>query len=143
MSMWPPIRWSKPSKRHVDEDAWLLPHPSAHIRLTMLTMGFPVLPVLRGQGRITDDEQIFRVLLLGRLRKVKAPMMTVSPSMTITLLWAIACSASIIVGTPWFARKSAEEYFSVRWLLSRMTWTWMPRLCASSRALAIGAEVKE
>src|SRR5215475_14190404 len=74
--------------------------------------------------------------------KVKLPVRTVLPSMIITLLWAMACSASIMVGTPWFARKSAEEYFSVRWLLSRMTWTWTPRLWASSSALAIGAEVK-
>jgi hypothetical protein len=29
----------------------------------------------------------------------------------------------MFVGTPWLARKSAEEYFSVRWLLSRITCT--------------------
>ncbi|MDP2725054.1 MAG: hypothetical protein Q8O44_02155 [Syntrophales bacterium] len=42
-----------------------------------------------------------------------------------------------------FLRKVADEYFWVFWLLSRTTWTLTPRLWASSRALAIEAEVKE
>ena len=41
-----------------------------------------------------------------------------------------------------FTRKSASLYFSVRWLLSRMTWMLTPRLCASTSALAMGAEMK-
>src|SRR5262245_32487808 len=49
----------------------VLPHPAAHIRLTMLPMGFPILRVLCGQGWVTDDQQIFRILLLGRLGEVK------------------------------------------------------------------------
>jgi hypothetical protein len=60
-----------------------------------------------------------------------------------TLLCAMAWVASIMVGTPWLAKKSAEEYCSVRWLFSRMTCTWMPRLWASSSAFVMGAEVKE
>jgi hypothetical protein len=39
--------------------------------------------------------------------------------------------------------ESTEEYFSVLWLLSKMIWTLTPLLWAASRALAIGAEVKE
>jgi hypothetical protein len=46
--------------------------------------------------------------------KLNDPVITTSPSMIITLLCEIAWLASIIVGTPWFARKSAEEYFSLR-----------------------------
>ena len=41
------------------------------------------------------------------------------------------------------ARKVAEVYFSDRWLLSRIVCTFTPRLCALTRALAIGADVKE
>lgn len=37
---------------------------------------------------------------------------------------------------------TTECYFSVCQLLSRTTWTFTPRLCASTSALAIGAEVK-
>jgi hypothetical protein len=112
------------------------------MRLTMLPMGVPVLRVLRSQGLIANDQQILRVLLLGSFRKIETPRMTVSPSMIITLLCEMAWLASIIVGPPWFARKSAEEHFPVRWLLSSMTWTYMPRLWAFSRALASGADVK-
>src|SRR5262245_33972085 len=42
-------------------------HPWAHIRLTMLPMGLPVLRVLCGQGWVTENQQIFRILLLSRL----------------------------------------------------------------------------
>jgi hypothetical protein len=108
----------------------------------MLPMGVPVLRVLRSQGLIANDQQILRVLLLDSFRKIETPRMTVSPSMIITLLCEMAWLASIIVGPPWFARKFAEKYFPVRWLLSRMTWTYTPRLWAFSRALASGADVK-
>lgn len=43
---------------------------------------------------------------------------------------------------PAFLRKVAELYFSVRCDLSRIAWTFMPRLWVSSSALAIGADVK-
>jgi hypothetical protein len=36
----------------------------------MLSMGLPVLRVLGGQGWVMDNQQIFRILLLGRLGKV-------------------------------------------------------------------------
>ncbi len=74
--------------------------------------------------------------------KLKLPVMTVASSITMTLLWAMACLASIFVGIPTLTRKSASLYFSVLWLLSRMTSTFTPRLCASSNALAMGADVK-
>ena len=45
-------------------------------------------------------------------------------------------------GMPALATNVAEEYFSVSWLLSRTTVTLTPRLCASTRALAMGADVK-
>jgi hypothetical protein len=40
-------------------------------------------------------------------------------------------------------RMSQEEYLSVRWLLSKRTFTWTPRCLAATSAFAIGAEVKE
>jgi len=40
-------------------------------------------------------------------------------------------------------RKSTEEHFSLRWDLSRMTWIFTPRRCASTTDLATGALVKE
>src|SRR5581483_8066105 len=46
------------------------------------------------------------------------------------------------VGMPACWRKVAEEYFSVRWLLSRITCTLTPRSWAATSALAMGAEVK-
>ena len=75
--------------------------------------------------------------------KLKLPVMTVASSIIMILLWAMACLASILVGMPTFTRKSTSLYFSDRWLLSMMAWTFTPRLWASSRALAIGADVKE
>ena len=38
---------------------------------------------------------------------------------------------------PKFTRMSASEYFSVRWLLTKMTCTLTPRLCAASKTLAM------
>jgi hypothetical protein len=40
-------------------------------------------------------------------------------------------------------KKVAEEYFSVLWLLSRITSTFTLLLGAFSRALAMGEDVKE
>jgi hypothetical protein len=64
-------------------------------------------------------------------------------SIIIILLWAILCLSSIKTVIPAWARKSAEEYLSIRWLLSRITLVSIPFLLASTTALAIGAEVKE
>src|SRR6266540_3737328 len=69
--------------------------------------------------------------------------MTISPSMTMILLWAMACWASIRVGMPALARKSATEYLSVRFDLSRMASTRIPRFWASTNALAMWADVKD
>src|SRR6266511_1239195 len=55
----------------------------------------------------------------------------------------MACWASIWVGMPELARKSAAEYLSVRFDLSRMASTRTPRFLASTRAFAIGADVNE
>ena len=41
------------------------------------------------------------------------------------------------------ARKEADVYFSDLWLLSSIASTFTPLLCVSTRALAIGAEVKK
>ena len=68
--------------------------------------------------------------------------MIVSPSITMTLLWAMACLASIRTGIPWLLKNVAELYLAVRWPESSTTWTNTPRLCASGSAFAIGAEVK-
>src|ERR1035441_2490532 len=50
------------------------------------------------------------------LVKLKEPVRTMQSSMIMTLLWAMACWASMSVGMPLCWRKSASEYFSVRWL---------------------------
>jgi hypothetical protein len=63
-------------------------------------MRFPVLGILGGKGLIADEQEVFRVFLLGHFGEVKAPVMMVSPSMTMILRWAMACSVSIMVGTP-------------------------------------------
>jgi len=70
-------------------------------------------------------------------------VMTVLPSITMTLLWAIAWRSSIQVGILEFTRKSASEYLPVLLLLSKTASTRTPRLEAATRAAAIGAEVKE
>jgi hypothetical protein len=92
----------------------LLTHPPAYIRLTMLRVCLPVLGVLGRQRLVVDAQQVFGILLLRRLGEIETPRDDNSPSMTITLLCEMAWLASISVGAPWFARKSAEEYFSVR-----------------------------
>ena len=51
--------------------------------------------------------------------------------------------SQVFVGMPALITKSADEYFSVLWLLSRMTSTWTPRLWALTKALAIGTLVNE
>ena len=86
-------------------------------------MGLPILRILRRQRPVLDDQYVLRVLLLRRLAKLTLPVRTASPSTTMTLLGEMAWLTSMFVGTPWLARKSAEEYFSVRWLLSRITCT--------------------
>jgi len=56
--------------------------------------------------------------------------------------WAMACFASMYVGIPAFTRNVAALYFSVLFDLSRTASTSTPRRFASTRAWAIGAEVK-
>jgi hypothetical protein len=50
-----------------------LPHPSAHIRLTMLRMDLPVLAILIRQCLVPDDQHILRVLFLGGLGEIERP----------------------------------------------------------------------
>ena len=106
-------------------------------------MDLPVRRVLRRQFRGADDQQVLGVVLLGSLREIEAARDDRCPSMTMILLWAMACFVSICTGMPTFTRKSASLYFSDFWLLSRMTCTFTPRLCAARSALAMGAEVNE
>ena len=47
------------------------------------------------------------------------------------------------VGMPTLARKVAEVYLALAWLLSTTTFTSTPRLCAESNACAMGFEVNE
>ena len=108
----------------------------------MLKVSFPVGRVFRRQFGGADHQQVFGVVLLGGLREVEAAGDDRPPSITMILLWAMACLASIKIGMPACRTKSADEYFSPRWLLSRMTSTSTPRLWASTRALAMGP-VKE
>jgi hypothetical protein len=57
------------------------------------------------------------------LVKLNDPVITVSRSMIMILLWAMAWRASMKVGILELARKVAELHFSVRWLLSRIAST--------------------
>jgi hypothetical protein len=106
-------------------------------------MRLPILRVPAGQRRAPDHEEVSAFWVSATLVKLKDPVRTTAPSMIMILLWAMACLSSIRVGMPACATKSAEDYFSVRWLLSRMISTRTPRRGASTKALAIGAEVKE
>jgi hypothetical protein len=56
------------------------------------------------------------------LVKLNDPVMTVSRSMIMILLWAMAWRASMKVGIPELARKVAEEYY----LLTTLTWKDRP-----------------
>jgi hypothetical protein len=49
---------------------------------------------------LPNHKQILSVVLFGNFGKIKDPLITVSSSMTITGLWAMACWASIFVGIP-------------------------------------------
>ena len=92
---------------------------------------------------LLQNKQVLWFFSSAALEKLKEPVSTVLSSITITLLWTMACSASISTGMPAFARKVAALYLSVWFDLSRTARIFTPRLCASSKALAIGAEVNE
>ena len=83
----------------------------------MLAMRLPILRVLCRHSGIPDDHEILRILVLRRVGEVEAARddgLTIDDDDLIMCnLCAMAWLASIIVGTPWLARKSAEEYFSV------------------------------
>jgi hypothetical protein len=69
-------------------------------------------------------------------------MITVPPSMIITLLCAMAWRASMKVRILALASDVAELYFSFRWLLPRIACTLTPRLSVATRALAMGSGVR-
>jgi hypothetical protein len=77
------------------------------------------------------------------LVKWKDPVITACPSIIMALLWAMPCAASIKVDFREFAKKVAEEYYATFRFLSRMAWTFTPRLWASRRDFAMDAKVKE
>ena len=60
------------------------------VRLRVLGVSLPVGRVSSREGRIVDDQKILGVCCSAARVKLKEPVMTVSPSITITLLWAIA-----------------------------------------------------
>jgi hypothetical protein len=62
-----------------------LPHSTADVWLTMVPMRLPVLRVQRCQCRITDDQEVLRVLLLGGLGEVEAPG---EDSLAIDRMWS-------------------------------------------------------
>src|SRR5262249_39401221 len=74
--------------------------------------------------------------------KLNDPVRIVAESITMTLLWAMACWASMRVWMPTLLRNVAALYLSVSLDLSSTARTLTPRLWASTRTLAIGAEVK-
>jgi hypothetical protein len=108
----------------------------------MRPMRVPVLRVLCGQSFVADDEHVLRVLLLRRLGESETPCDDGFAVDNDDLIMSDGMRGINRRRYPWLARKSAEEYCSVRWLLSTITCICTPRLWASSSALAIGAEVK-
>ena len=107
----------------------------------VLPVFLPVVEVVARQLLRLDDQQVLRVLLLG-CTGLKLPVMTVCLSMIMILLWAIAWAASMYVGILLLARKVAPVYFVVLWLFQN-DFHRHSRLWASTRALAIGADVNE
>ena len=62
----------------------------------MLPVLLEVLLVSRHQLRSSfDDQQVFRIVLLGAFVKLKLPVMIVASSIRMILLWAIRCLSSM------------------------------------------------
>jgi hypothetical protein len=66
----------------------------------MRQMFLPIFRVFLGETGIVNDQQVFRVVFLCRFGEVETSRQTVCESITMILLWAMACFASIHVGTP-------------------------------------------
>ena len=92
----------------------------------MLGMHLPVLRVLCGQRFVADDQHILGILLLRGFGELNDPVMTVSPSMTITVLCAMAWLASIVflplptevLGTLHGSRGASAFYILSVWAVS-------------------------
>jgi hypothetical protein len=109
----------------------------------MLLVNLPILNILHSQTLIPDHQQILGILLLGCLGEIER---TGDDGLSIydhNLVVGNAIDRINLCGNPELSRKSAEEYFSLLWLLSKRTSTFTPLLCAFKRALAMGADVKE
>ena len=57
----------------------------------MPLMLLPILCIPFSQFLVMDHEQILSIVLLCSLREIEDPVITVSPSIIIILLWAMAC----------------------------------------------------
>jgi hypothetical protein len=66
----------------------------------MSCVNVPVLQILRRQNWIMDVRRFSALRVSALLVKLKLPVITVSPSRIIILLWAMACVESIRSGTP-------------------------------------------
>lgn len=74
----------------------------------MPLMLLPVLDVFLGQGVVPNDKGFIGSLIFCSLGEIEEPVMTVSPSIIMILLWAISWAESIFTGIPAFATKGAE-----------------------------------
>ena len=109
----------------------------------MIGMNLPVGGVLVRNRLIPDYEQVLGVVVFSRFGEVE----------TARDDHAAIDDHDFIMGDGVFRIDQGRnagitdeiggKYFSVRWLLSKITWIFTPRLWASTRALAMGTLVKE
>jgi len=87
----------------------------ASVTLAVFKMSLPICGVFRRQGGVLDHQQILRIIFLRRLGKIERTgqdFIVVNDNDLVVR--AMAWRASINVGMPAWAVKSASEYFSVR-----------------------------
>ena len=94
----------------------------------MLQMFLPVFSVLGRERNILNDQKILGIILLRRLGEIEGAGQNFMPVNHHDLVVGDGMFGVNICRDSGMATKSADEYFSVRWLLSKMTWIFTPRL---------------
>jgi hypothetical protein len=102
----------------------------------------PIGNVLLSNGRVTNDQQILGVPLLGSFGEIETAG---NHGKTVNDDHLVVSNCMVVVDQwydPGVARKVTAEYLSVSLSESRITEIWTPRRLSSSRALAIRSDVK-
>ena len=82
-------------------------------RLGMALVGLVVLEIVRHQVAVMrHDKQILGILMFGLVGEVEASVTTTLRSITMILLWAMACLASINRGT-WLSVRDVQVGMSI------------------------------